>query len=253
MSSDAIEGELSHLTNPIFSSSMPTLDVSSEPISKPILDPDDSSYDLSPKSHDDLRNPLRQPKHRSHEDHKDDQEEQRQWLEYIKNSYAVAKEWMDKDEILWVGSKFNLDPNSELKSVSLINMTHPSLEEALDEINLRVTNPRVILDNKTSNEYHKHGMMEAKFSPMDIHEETPLELEKEDDIDEHGSYFMNTSSNPCSHEKSSESIDLSNIVTHKIFNHLILSAAKIFEKVVVDAYVYHKYCKSHCENLEIGT
>ena len=76
MSSNAIEGEPSHLANPIFSPSMPTLDVPSQPISKPILDPDDSSYDLSPKSHDDPRNPLRQPKHRSHEDHKDDQENQ---------------------------------------------------------------------------------------------------------------------------------------------------------------------------------
>ena len=46
---------------------------------------------------------------------------------------------MDKDEILWVESKHNLDPNSELKSISLINMTHPSLEEALDEINREPT------------------------------------------------------------------------------------------------------------------
>jgi len=47
MSSDAIEGEPSHLeANPIFSPSMPTLDVSYEPISKPILDPDDSLYAL---------------------------------------------------------------------------------------------------------------------------------------------------------------------------------------------------------------
>ena len=50
MSSNAIEGELSHLANPIFSAYMPTLDVSS----KPILDPNDSFYALSPKSHDDL-------------------------------------------------------------------------------------------------------------------------------------------------------------------------------------------------------
>ena len=57
MSSDAIEGELSHLANPIFSSSMPTLDVSSEPIFKPILDPNDPSNALSPKSHDDPKNP----------------------------------------------------------------------------------------------------------------------------------------------------------------------------------------------------
>ena len=75
MSSDAIEGELSHLANPIISPSMSTLDVSSEPIFQPILDSDDPSYALSPKSHDDPRNPLRQPKHRNHEGHKDDQKE----------------------------------------------------------------------------------------------------------------------------------------------------------------------------------
>ena len=77
MSSDVIEGEPSHLeANPIFSPSIPTLDVLFEPISQPILDPNDPSYALYPKSHDDSRNPLRQSKHRSHEDRKDDQEEQ---------------------------------------------------------------------------------------------------------------------------------------------------------------------------------
>ena len=72
----------------------------------------------------------------------------------------------------------------------------------------------------------------------------PLELEKEDDIDEHGSYFMNTTSNPCSHEKSLELISLSNIATHEIFNPLIFPIHKDFERVLVDAYVYHKYYKS---------
>ena len=70
---------------------MSTLDVSSELIFQPILDLDDPSYALSPKSHDDPRNLLRQPKHRNHEGHKDDQKDQQQWLEYIKNLYAVAK------------------------------------------------------------------------------------------------------------------------------------------------------------------
>ena len=104
------------------------------------------------------------------------------------------------------------------------------MDEALDDINPRVTNPREILDNKITNECHKHGMMETKFLPMDIHEETPLEIEKEDDIDEHGSYFMNTSSNPCSYEKSPESIGLSNLATHEIFNPLILLVHKDFER-----------------------
>ena len=83
---------------------------------------------------------------------------------------------MDKDEALWVESKLGLDSKSELESTSLINMTHLGLEEALDEINPRANNLRKILH---------------------IHEETSLELEKKDDIDEYGSYFINTSSNPC--------------------------------------------------------
>ena len=76
---------------------------------------------------------------------------------------------MDKVETLRLEPK--PDPKGELKSISLINMTHPSLEEALDKINPKVTNPSEILD---------------------IHEESTLELEKEDDINEHGSYFINT-------------------------------------------------------------
>ena len=127
------------------------------------------------------------------------------------------------------------------------------MDEALDKINPRVTNLREILDNKMTNECHRHGTMETMFPPIDIHEETPLEPKKKDNINEHGSYFMNTSSNPCSHEKSLESIGLSNIATHEIFNPLMLPIHKIIERVVVDAYVYHKYYRSCCVNLEIGT
>jgi hypothetical protein len=84
MSSNAIEEEPSHLeANPIFSSSIPTLDVLSKPISQPILDLDDLSYSLPPKSYDDPRHSLRQPKYRNHEDHKDDQEEPRTYEEHI--------------------------------------------------------------------------------------------------------------------------------------------------------------------------
>ena len=54
MSSETIEEEPSYLEAiPILSPSMPTLDVLSKPISQPILDPDDPSFALSPKPHDD--------------------------------------------------------------------------------------------------------------------------------------------------------------------------------------------------------
>jgi hypothetical protein len=48
---------------------------------------------------------------------------------------------MDKDEAFWLGSKLGLDLNGELKPISSINMTHSSLEEALDETNPRDSNP----------------------------------------------------------------------------------------------------------------
>jgi hypothetical protein len=153
---------------------------------------------------------------------------------------------LDEAKALRIEPNPILDPNGEVKSISLIKITHPSLGEALDKINSRVTNLREILDNKISNEYHKHGMMETMLSPVDIHEESTLELEKEDDINEHRSYFINASSTPCSHGKSLESIGLSNIAIHEILNPLILPVHKDFERVVVDAFIYHKYCKSHC-------
>jgi hypothetical protein len=113
---------------------------------------------------------------------------------------------MDKAKSLRVEPKLDLVLNGELKSMSLINMTHPSLEEAVDKINSRVTNPREILDNKMTNKCHKHGIIETMFSHIDIHEESTLELKKEDNINEHGSYFINILVNPCSYEKSPKSI-----------------------------------------------
>jgi hypothetical protein len=57
-------------------------------------------------------------------------------MEDIKNSCAItSKEWFDKAKSLRVEPK--PDPKGELKSIFLINMTHPSLEETLDKINLR--------------------------------------------------------------------------------------------------------------------
>ena len=77
MTSDAIEGELSHFeTNPIFSPPMLTTDISVESIVEPILNLNDSSYALSLETHNDPRNPPRHPKYRSHEGRKDDKEEQ---------------------------------------------------------------------------------------------------------------------------------------------------------------------------------
>jgi hypothetical protein len=58
----------------------------------------------------------------------------------MKNSYAIVKNWMDKDEAIWVEFKLGLDLNGEFKSISFAIMTHPSLE-VLDKTNPRDTHP----------------------------------------------------------------------------------------------------------------
>ena len=126
------------------------------------------------------------------------------------------------------------------------------MDEVLGKINPRLTNPREILDNKMTNECHRHGMIKTMFPPIDIHEETPLELKKEDDIDKHGSY-LETPHQIHAHIRNFLNQLVSNIAAHEVFNPLILFVPKNFERVVVDTYVYHKYCRSCCVNLEIGT
>jgi len=96
---------------------------------------------------------------------------------------------MEEDEAT-LASKLGLNSNVKLKSISLINKTHPSLEKALDETNLRDINSWEILENKISNKCHKHEIIEANLLPIDNHEKTPLEFEKGDHIVKHVNYFI---------------------------------------------------------------
>ena len=163
----------------------------------------------------------------------------------MKSAYATVSKWIDKDEALLLGYEHGFEP------IAIINITQPSLEEAIDQTTLRDIYLWEILDNKMSNKCHRHEMIETMIPPIDIYEEIPLEPKKGDSISRCGSYFMKTSSDPHSYEKSPESIDVST-ASCEIFNLLIFSASINFERVAVDAYIYHKYCRSLCENLEIG-
>ena len=62
---------------------------------------------------------------------------------------------MKEDEVLALASKLGLNSNLVLKSISLINKTHPNLEKSLDETNLRDINSWEILENKISNKCHR--------------------------------------------------------------------------------------------------
>jgi hypothetical protein len=125
---------------------------------------------------------------------------------------------MDNEEAL-MESNLDLASNGEI-STPFEDETHPSIEEALDETNPRVTNSNEILN---------------------------IQIGDEDDINERENYSITISLKPCSYETSLNSIGLSNLTIFKISNPLILSSYKNFKRVVVDAYVYHKYCRSCCD------
>jgi hypothetical protein len=95
------------------------------------------------------------------------------------------------------------------------------------------------------NEYHRHGMMETMFLPIDIHKETTLESKQEDNVNEHEAISL-TPHQICAHMRNLLNQLVSLTLPHtRSSTPLILPVHKDFKRVVVDAYVYHKYCKSH--------
>jgi hypothetical protein len=70
-----------------------------------------------------------------------------------------------------------------------------------------------------------------------------LKFEREDSADEHGSFFLEKLQEPCSFNATPESGTLCAPSTRKDCNHLKVLSCKIFRRLVVDAFVYHKHCK----------
>jgi len=125
--------------------------------------------------------------------------------------YGISKDylsvWSSQSLNTTVESKSALDLRGELMSISITTMTYSSLGE-----------------------------------DMNCHEKESALPEIEDFINEHGSYFLTIPSNPSSYEKSLESI-YNSTITCKINNPFLVPVNKIFEKVAIDAFVYHKFCK----------
>ena len=80
---------------------------------------------------------------------------------------------------------------------------------------------------------------------MEFDEAPTLESKEKDSIDEHESFILEIPQEPCSFNASPESGMLCAPSTHEDYNHLKAPFCKIFGRLVVDAYVYHKHCKFH--------
>ena len=79
-----------------------------------------------------------------------------------------------------------------------------------------------------------------------------LELEKKNSTNKHEGFPFETPHVSCSLLEYLELITLSATSLYKDHNHLLVLVFKLFRRMVVDAFVYHKYCKS-CSGIIVLT
>jgi hypothetical protein len=85
--------------------------------------------------------------------------------------------------------------------------------------------------------------LQDKSWAMESCEAPTLEFIRKDSFDEHGSFILDIPYEPCSHNSSPELAMRSALTTHEGYNHLLVLYCKMFRRLIVDAYVYHKHIK----------
>jgi len=83
---------------------------------------------------------------------------------------------------------------------------------------------------------------------MDISKET-LGIKKKEPIVEHERFSFETPQVSYSLSEAPELILFSNKCSHQDHNLLLILVLKLFKRMVVDAFVYHKDCKSHSSTM----
>ena len=81
------------------------------------------------------------------------------------------------------------------------------------------------------------------FYDMDMFEPT-LETKRSDSTYEHENFTFKTPQVSCLLSNSLELISLSSTCFHEDHNQVYILVSKLFRRMVVDAYVYQKYCRS---------
>jgi len=88
-------------------------------------------------------------------------------------------------------------------------------------------------------EHEIHPTTKKDIGESNLGETPNIQIGDEDNINQHGIYFIATLFTPCSYATPSQPIGLSNITTFEISNPLFLFY-KNFKSAVVDVYVYNK-------------
>jgi hypothetical protein len=92
---------------------------------------------------------------------------------------------------------------------------------------------------------HDITLEKENFWAMDKLEAPTLELEMNESTNEHERSSFEFPRVSCSLLESPKFIVLSTAGSYEDHNHLVIVVHKLFKRMVVDAYVYHKYCRSH--------
>ena len=93
-------------------------------------------------------------------------------------------------------------------------------------------------------ECHRQQMINEYVWSMNILEGPTLESKKEDHVDEHQRYILEEPQDPRFHDKSLESIFPSTVSTYESCNHPTFLIHQTLKRMVVEAFVYHKYSKA---------
>ena len=94
--------------------------------------------------------------------------------------------------------------------------------------------------------FHDKSLEMEKSWAKEFCEAPTLESNEKDSTNELGSFTFDIPQKPCSFNETLESGMLSAPCTHKDYSHPIVLFCKIFRRLVVDVYVYHKHCR-FCE------
>jgi hypothetical protein len=92
-------------------------------------------------------------------------------------------------------------------------------------------------------ECHRQAVMDGYVWSIDIPRASTSEPNKGGLVNEHGSFILEEPLDPCSPEKPPESIHCAKS-TYESYSYPMPIDHNNIKKMVVDAFVYHKYCKS---------
>ena len=99
------------------------------------------------------------------------------------------------------------------------------------------------LNRESTSSFHDESLEMENQWAMEFCEAPTLESEEKDSTSEHGSFTFDIPHKPCSFNATPESGMLSAPCTHEDYNQLKVLFCKIFRRLVVDVYVYHKHCR----------